>query len=86
MGISKKRIKEIKSIRDDDIDYTDIPELDEKFFANAEVNLPKAKKVISLRVDNDVLQWFKSCGAGYQTRMNAVLKTFMQAQKKKNDY
>jgi uncharacterized protein (DUF4415 family) len=38
---------------------------------------PKAS--ISLRVDSDVLQWFKSHGPGYQTRINAVLKAFRDA-------
>jgi len=38
---------------------------------------PKAS--ISLRVDSDVLEWFKAQGAGYQTRMNAVLRAFRDA-------
>ena len=38
---------------------------------------PKAS--ISLRVDADVLEWFKAQGAGYQTRMNAVLRAFKDA-------
>lgn len=38
-----------------------------------------AKTSISLRVDRDVLEWFKSQGAGYQSRMNAVLKAFKEA-------
>ena len=38
-----------------------------------------AKTLISLRVDQDVLEWFKSQGEGYQTRMNAVLKAFREA-------
>ena len=37
------------------------------------------KALISLRVDQDVLDWFKSQGEGYQTRMNAVLKAFCEA-------
>jgi uncharacterized protein (DUF4415 family) len=38
-----------------------------------------AKASISLRVDADVLEWFKAQGAGYQTRMNAVLRAFKEA-------
>lgn len=37
------------------------------------------KTSISLRIDQDVLDWFKSQGVGYQTRMNAVLKAFREA-------
>lgn len=37
------------------------------------------KTLISLRVDTDVLAWFKAQGAGYQTRMNAVLRAFKEA-------
>lgn len=45
----------------------------------AEFALPEPKKQISLRVDAEVLRWFKSHGPGYQTRMNAVLKSYMRA-------
>ena len=38
-----------------------------------------SKSLVSLRVDEDVLQWFKSKGAGYQTRINAVLRAFRDA-------
>jgi uncharacterized protein (DUF4415 family) len=38
-----------------------------------------AKASIALRVDADVLEWFKSQGPGYQTRMNAVLRAFKEA-------
>jgi len=40
---------------------------------------PKAKVSIALRVDHDVLAWFKGQGPGYQTRMNAVLRAFRDA-------
>ena len=44
--------------------------------------MPKTKPLISIRLDSDVLEWFKSQGAGYQTRMNAVLRMYMEAHKK----
>lgn len=37
------------------------------------------KSLVSLRVDQDVLEWFKSQGTGYQTRINAVLRAFRDA-------
>ncbi|WP_242518476.1 BrnA antitoxin family protein [Halochromatium roseum] len=41
--------------------------------------VPSRKTQIALRVDDDVLAWFKAQGAGYQTRMNAVLRAFRDA-------
>ncbi len=45
------------------------------------VVMPKRKKQLSLRIDNDVVDYFQSFGRGYQTRMNAVLRAYMEAQK-----
>lgn len=59
------------------------PELDPKHVVRVIVRnglkpvLPKA--TISLRVDADVLEWFKAAGPGYQTRMNAVLRAYKEA-------
>ena len=69
----------LNAMSDEDIDYSDIPALDEKFFKKGKLRIPKAKPLISIRVDNDVLSWFKSMGSGYQTRMNAVLRMYMEA-------
>jgi uncharacterized protein (DUF4415 family) len=62
-----------------EIDLSDNPELDMAFFENAELRMPKAKKPISLRLDDDVFNWFRHQGKGYQTRINAVLRLYMQA-------
>ena len=43
--------------------------------------LPQPKQAVSVRIDADVLAFFKSEGRGYQTRMNAVLRAYMQARK-----
>ena len=40
--------------------------------------MPQPKRAISLRVDSDVLEWFKFHGRGYQTRMNAALRAYME--------
>jgi len=64
---------------DTDIDFSDIPELDADFFRNAKVRMPRTKKAVSIRLDQDVLAWFRRQGRGYQTRVNAVLRTYMQA-------
>ncbi|MFN3712221.1 MAG: BrnA antitoxin family protein [Alcanivoracaceae bacterium] len=75
-GTDWKRLKEAS---DADIDTRDIPELDDAFFAQAELRLP-AKQSVTLRLDADVLDWFKSQGKGYQTRINALLRRYMEGQ------
>ena len=81
--MSKKRIhsdlKRIDAMSDEDIDYSDIPELDDDFFKNAEVVVSPGKKQIALRVDTDVLEWMKAQGKGYQSRMNAILRAYYEA-------
>lgn len=65
-----------------DIEATSPPELTDlphDFWDDATVVLPEPKEPISLRVDRDVLAWFRAQGAGYQTRMNAVLRSYMEA-------
>lgn len=64
-------------MRDTDIDYSDIPELPDDFAASAEWFMPTTKALLSLRLDADVVEWFKAQGSGYQSRMNAVLKAYM---------
>ncbi|MBF8722844.1 BrnA antitoxin family protein [Pseudomonas guariconensis] len=63
--------------RDDDIDTSDIPELDDEFFREAELHVP-AKQAVTIRLDADVLAWFKAQGTGYQTRINQLLRRYMQ--------
>ncbi len=59
-------------------------EIDEEFWKNARVVMPQpAKTSIHLRVDGDVLAWFKSQGRGHLTRMNAVLRSYMEASRKR---
>jgi uncharacterized protein (DUF4415 family) len=63
---------------DEEIDTSDIPPLDDNFFAHAELRLPEPKQTVTIRLDTDVVEWFKSQGRGYQTRMNAVLRRYME--------
>lgn len=56
------------------------PPLDEAWFREARAR----KQAISIRVDPDVLEWFKQHGTGYQTRMNAVLRAYMQAHRQQH--
>jgi uncharacterized protein (DUF4415 family) len=66
--------------QDEDIDFSDIPELSEAFFQNAVLRLPRPKAKVCIRLDQDILAWFKSQGKGYQTKINAVLRAFKESQ------
>ena len=79
MSISKKRLRAIEAIKNEDIDYSDIPELDESFWQRAQLQMPQPKKGVYVRLDTDVLDWLKSKGKGYQTRMNAMLRALMES-------
>ncbi len=55
--------------------------VDADFWASAKLIMPPAKSSVHLRVDTDVLEWFRAEGRGHLTRMNAVLRMFMEAHK-----
>jgi uncharacterized protein (DUF4415 family) len=72
-------LKKLDKISDKNIDYSDSPELDESFFVRDVVTLPQKKDSVTLRLDHDVLVYFKEQGKGYQTMINAVLKLYVHA-------
>jgi uncharacterized protein (DUF4415 family) len=84
--IRRYSLEELRAMRERRETRTrpDAPEVvpDEAFWRNARVVVPPGKKSIHLRVDADVLEWFKSQGRGYLTRMNAVLRSFMDAHRR----
>ena len=68
----------------EDEDWSDIPQ---DWYQAAELHMPGQKKQLTLRLDQDVFDWFYNQGKGYQTRMNAALRAFMEAsQAKKIDH
>ena len=73
----KSDLDRIDKLRDEDIDYSDIPELGDEVFAKPLAPWPPKKQTITIRIDSDVLGWFKRQGTGYQTRMNQVLRRYM---------
>ena len=84
---SKKSIKSdlarIDALKDADIDYSEIPDLStlgEEFWSKAVVKQAEPKAQITIRVDREVLDWFRAQGKGYQSRMNAVLRAYKEAQ------
>ena len=66
------------NMKDEEIDYSDIPQLREDFFENAQIRWPGNKKQITLRLDPDVVDYFKHFGKGYQRAMNNVLRKYME--------
>ena len=71
----------VSEMGDEDIDTSDIPPLDDTFFANARLRLPGKKVSVTLDVDADVLEWFEAQGEDFQTRVNAALKIYAEAHK-----
>ena len=74
--------EELAAMPDEDINTDDIPELGDEFWENARVRYPaEGKERLTVRFDEDMVQWFRSQGRGYQTKMNAVLRSFYEAHK-----
>ena len=72
------RMTEAEIMRTSPPELADLPD---DFFKSAVMVFPQPKQPISLRVDEDILAWFKSQGPRYQSRMNAVLRAYMTAQR-----
>jgi len=74
-------LKRLDEMTDSDIDMSDIPEVTPEMFAKAVIRRglkPITKRQLTLRLDSDVIEWFRSQGGGYQTRMNALLRAYME--------
>lgn len=75
----------VRNMKDEDIDFSDIPRLTAKDFAKAIVRkgfkpIP-SKQQITLRIDQDVVSFFREQGQGYQTKINQLLRAYMEAHK-----
>ncbi len=74
-------VAQIAATKDEDIDFSDIPELDETFWRDAELVEADSTVRITMRVKRSVLEHFKAPGRGYQTRINRVLESYVRAQR-----
>lgn len=82
--MSREEKKQFDALRDEDIDYSDIPELDADFWANAEIEQPAQKPQVTMRVDAETLDYFKGENPkGYTARMASVLKAYVKAHQPK---
>ncbi len=74
----------LRSLTDDQIEAEaakdpDILPTTAEFWRGAKVVLPKPKKIVTMRLDADLLDWFRT-RPGYQTRINSILRAYMDAQ------
>lgn len=73
---------EIASVEDAEIDFGDIPELDADFWREAELTRPDRTEQVTMRIKRSVLDYFRAPGKGYQTRINRVLESYVQARQR----
>lgn len=72
----------LEAMTDEEIDFSDCPEITPEMFAKAIVRKglpnPQTKIQVTLPIDSDILEWFESQGQGYQTQINSLLRTYME--------
>jgi uncharacterized protein (DUF4415 family) len=82
--VSKKSIKSdlkrIDTMTDENIDYSDIPPLGDEFFTQKTVSFSPSKQQLTIQLDQDILEWLKAQGKGYETQINHILREVMERQ------
>jgi len=85
---SETNFKRLREMKDEDIDFSDIPPVPPEMFARGIVRRGlkpvNRKKQLTLRMDSDVIAWFKRQGRGYQTKINALLRAYMEEHGRKS--
>ena len=87
LGKSRTDLKRLDAMTDEDIDLSEIPEITPEMFARGIIRrglkpIPR-KKQLTLRMDSDVIEWFKKQGRGYQTKINSLLRAYMEEHRRK---
>ena len=77
----KARLTALAAMPDEQIDTSDAPFRPDAVWMKAADQLPHTKQQITLRIDAEVLDFFKDTGKRYQSRINAVLRSYVEAQK-----
>jgi uncharacterized protein (DUF4415 family) len=75
----KDELARLSTLRDDEIDYSDIPPIRDLTGAEIGKFYRPPKRSVTMRLDEDVLRWLKGFGKGYQTRVNALLRHAMKS-------
>ena len=74
--------QKLESMTDQEIDYSDVPPLDDGFFQSAVVRVPdKPQVTVTVQVDSEVFEWFEAQDDGWEQRMRAALKIYVEAHK-----
>ena len=82
---TKSDLGKIDAIPESHIDYSDIPELTDDFWENARLAQPPRKKALTVRYDAEIIDYFKAhIGQGYQSKMNAILKAYVEYEKRRD--
>ncbi len=77
----RAQLEAVAVMPDEQIDYSDAPYLPDAVWMKAAAELPHTKQQITLRIDAEVLEFFKHTGRRYQSRINAVLRSYVEAHK-----
>jgi uncharacterized protein (DUF4415 family) len=81
--IDETDYKRLAAMTDKDIDFSDNPEVPAEMFARGIIRRGlkpvRRKDQLTLRVDSDVVAWYRKQGSGYQTKINALLRAYMEA-------
>jgi uncharacterized protein (DUF4415 family) len=79
--------KRLDALKDEDINLSDVEAITPEMFARTVVRRglkpPPGKQQVTIRLDEDVLEWFRAQGRGYQTRINSLLRAYMEAHQAK---
>ena len=85
---SETDLKRLRGMRDEDIDFSDLPEVPPEMFARGIIRRGlkpvTRKRQLTLRMDSDVIEWFKEQGRGYQTKINSLLRAYMEEHLRKS--
>ena len=76
---SETNWEHLKTISDEEIDTSDIPSLDENFFAGAKLRVPKGKVSVLLNVDEEIADWYKKQGSEFQNLVNTALRDYAES-------
>ncbi len=72
--------KRVDEMTDEEIDTSDIPPLDDNFFAKAKLRMPKQVSV-TMRLDADLMEWFRAQGEEYESLINSALRSYVESNK-----
>ena len=74
----------IDKLTDEEIDTSDIPLLDDSFFAKAKLRMPQPQMPVVMHVDADLLDWFKAQGEEFESLINAALRSYVEKNKEQH--